>query len=128
MKRIRLLLAALALLLGIGGLAPAVVVSADSPTSTVCDSLTNSPDCSKAPPGGGLSLNNILGAVIRILSILIGIAAVIMIMVSGFKYITAGGDSSKVTSAKNTLVYALIGLVIAALAQGLVQFVLVKLK
>lgn len=127
MKRIRIFLAAFALLLGVGGMVPAVA-SADSPSQTVCSSLTNSTDCSTPPPGGSLSLNKVLGAVIRILSILIGVTAVIMIMVSGFKYITAGGDSSKVTSAKSTLLYAIVGLVVAALAEGLVQFVLVKLK
>ena len=46
-----------------------------------------------------------------------------MIIISGFKYVTAGGDSAKVGSAKNTLIYALVGLVIAALAQFIVHFV-----
>ncbi len=56
----------------------------------------------------------------------IGIVAVVMIMVGGFKYVTAGGDSSNITSAKHTIIYALIGLVIVAMAQFLVQFVLDK--
>jgi hypothetical protein len=47
-----------------------------------------------------------------------------MIMVAGFKYITAGGDAGSIGSAKNTLVYAIVGLLIAALAQALVHFVL----
>lgn len=128
MKRIRIFLAALALLLGVAGMVPAVVASADSPSQTVCNSLTNSSDCSATPPGGSLSLNKVLRAVILTLSVLVGVTAVIMIMISGYKYITSGGDSSKITSAKNTLVYSIIGLVIVALAQGFVQFVLVKLK
>ena len=128
MKRIRLFLAALALLLGVGGMVPAVVASADTPSGTVCSSLTNSADCIQSPPGGSISLNKVLRAVVLILSVLVGIVAVIMIMISGFKYTTAGGDSNKVSSAKNTLIYAIIGLVIVALAQGIVQFVLVKLK
>jgi hypothetical protein len=61
---------------------------------------------------------------VNILSIIIGAAAIIMIMVSGFKYITSGGDSSKIGSAKSSLIYALIGIAIAGLAQILVQFVL----
>jgi hypothetical protein len=67
-----------------------------------------------------------LTSVINILSILVGVVAVIMVIYGGFKYITSGGDSGKVTSAKNTIVYALIGLVIAALAQVIVRFVLAK--
>ena len=47
-----------------------------------------------------------------------------MVIVSGLKYITASGDSSSISSAKNTLIYALVGLAIAALAQIMVHFVL----
>jgi hypothetical protein len=49
-----------------------------------------------------------------------------MVIYGGFKYITSGGDSGKVTSAKNTIVYAAIGLVVVALAQFIVKFVLGK--
>ena len=75
-------------------------------------------DCS----GGGVI--TAISAAVTILSIVIGAAAVIMILASGFKYITAGGDSAKVSSAKTTLIYALVGVAIAALAQALVHFVL----
>jgi hypothetical protein len=57
---------------------------------------------------------------------LVGVVAVIMFIVGGFRYITSAGDSSKVSSAKNTLVYAIIGLVVVALAQAIVLFVLNK--
>jgi hypothetical protein len=69
---------------------------------------------------------NITGTAVSILSLVVGAAAVIMIMVGGFKYITSGGDANKVGNAKNTLVYALIGLVIAVLAQLLVHYVIFK--
>jgi hypothetical protein len=61
---------------------------------------------------------------VNILSLVVGAAAIIVIIVSGFKYITSGGDSGKVGNAKNTLIYALVGLAIAALAQVLVHFIL----
>ena len=47
-----------------------------------------------------------------------------MIIVSAFKYITSGGDSNKVASAKSSLIYAIIGLVIVGLAQFIVNFVI----
>jgi hypothetical protein len=47
-----------------------------------------------------------------------------MIVFGGFKYITSGGDSNNVSGAKNTIIYAIIGLVIVALAQLIVHFVL----
>jgi hypothetical protein len=50
-----------------------------------------------------------------------------MIIIGGFRYITAGGDSNNVSAAKNTIIYAIIGLVIVAFAQIIVQFVLNKI-
>lgn len=126
MKRIRLFLAALSLLIGVGSMTP-VIVSAATPQQTVCSTLGSNPQCSTTP-ANSVSINNIIKAVINLLSFFVGLIAVIMIMVSGYKYITAGGDSNKVSNAKNTLVYAIIGLVVAALAQSLVKFVLTKVK
>jgi hypothetical protein len=61
---------------------------------------------------------------INLFSIIIGIVAVIMIIVAGLRYVTAGGDANSIGSAKNTLIYAVIGLIVAALAQIIVRFVL----
>ncbi len=74
-----------------------------------------------------LTLNNIIRRIINILSAVVGIVAVIMIIVGGFRYITSGGSDTSVTSAKNTILYAIIGLVIVALAQILVRFTLSKI-
>jgi len=78
--------------------------------------------CNKAQSEA--SINNTLDNVINIFSVIVGIVAVVMIIVGGFKYITSSGDSSKVSSAKNTILYAIIGLVVVALAQIIVRFVL----
>lgn len=69
-------------------------------------------------------LNNIIKTIINIVSIVVGVVAVIMIVFGGLKYITSGGESSNVSSAKNTIIYAIIGLVVVALAQFIVRFVL----
>lgn len=53
----------------------------------------------------------------------IGLIAVVMLVFGGFKYIISGGDSAKVTSAKNTIIYAIIGLIIVILAYAIVNFV-----
>lgn len=70
------------------------------------------------------SLDALIAKIIDIISVIVGIIAVVMIIIGGFKYITSGGDSGKVTSAKNTIIYAIVGLVIVALAQFIVKFVL----
>lgn len=69
-------------------------------------------------------LNNLIKTIINIVSIVVGVVAVIMIIFGGLKYITSGGESSNVSSAKNTIIYAIIGLVVVALAQFIVRFVL----
>lgn len=66
---------------------------------------------------------NAVSAAVEILSIVAGIIAVIMLIISGFRYITSGGESGRVAAAKNTLIYALVGIAIVALAQFLVHFV-----
>lgn len=55
---------------------------------------------------------------------IVGIVAVIMLIIGGIKYVVSGGDSKKVTDAKNTVLYAIIGLVIAFLAFAIVNFVI----
>lgn len=65
-----------------------------------------------------------VGNAINLISWVVGIISVIMIILGGLKYIMSSGDSSKIDSAKNTILYAVIGLVIVALAQIIVLFVL----
>ncbi len=55
---------------------------------------------------------------------IVGIIAVVMLIIGGIKYVISGGDSKKVTDAKNTVLYAIIGLVIAFLAFAIVNFVI----
>lgn len=71
-------------------------------------------------------VNNIIKTILNIFSVIVGIVAVVMIVVAGFKYITSGGKDESVKGAKNTILYAIIGLVVVALAQIVVQFVLSK--
>ena len=76
----------------------------------------------------GVQLNSLVTSVISLLSWAIGVVAVFMIIVGGFKYITSGGDTAGVTAAKNTILYAIIGLVIVALAQVIVKFILGRIS
>ncbi|MBA3758807.1 hypothetical protein H0X10_04245 [Candidatus Saccharibacteria bacterium] len=68
-------------------------------------------------------INDIVATVVNILSFIVGAVAVIMIIVAGFKYVTSGGDSNSISGAKSTLLYAIVGLIIVAMAQFLVKFV-----
>ncbi len=74
----------------------------------------------------GNGITGLIKTIINVLSIIVGVVAVIMIIIGGFRYITSGGKQESVTGAKNTILYAVIGLVIVALAQIIVRFVLTK--
>jgi hypothetical protein len=79
-----------------------------------------------AASGGGSSpdLNTTIGKVVNLLSSLVGVLAVIMLIVGGFRYVTSGGNQENTKNARNTIIYALVGLVIVGLAQSIVRFVL----
>lgn len=127
-KEICLSLAAFSLI-AVPLLVPATVFAADNTTiiNDVCsgsnlDATGNSSNCDTN--NNGQSLNAILAQIIKIFSIIVGFISVVMIIIGGIKYITSGGDSGNVSGAKNTIIYAIIGLIVVVLAQVLVHFVL----
>lgn len=85
-------------------------------------------ECPSGEADASDTVERIVKLVINIFSWVVGIIAVIMIIVGGLKYITSSGDSGNVTGAKNTILYAVVGLVVVALAQFVVRFVLDKVK
>lgn len=99
--------------------------NADTAKDAVCQGIGLASDGNGCDTSntGGTTVESMIHTVISLISYAAGIIAVIMIIISGYKYMTAAGESSKVTSAKSTLMHALIGLAIAALAQVLVRFV-----
>ena len=68
--------------------------------------------------------DGLIKKVVNLLLWAIGIISVIMIIIGGIRYATSNGDSTQVTAAKNTIMYAVIGLVIAIFAYAIVNFVL----
>ena len=70
-----------------------------------------------------LHVDDIVLAVVNWLLFAVGVISVVMLIVGGIKYATSAGDSNKVTSAKNTIMYAIIGLAVAVLAFAIVGFV-----
>lgn len=126
--RIKISILALTLILSIGAIALPSTVSAQG-NEELCSGANlslsgDSKDCKKDETK--TKADNTIKRIINIISTLIGIIAVVMIIFGGFKYITSGGDSAKLTSAKDTILYAIIGLIIVALAQVIVRFVLSK--
>ncbi len=104
------------------------LTSAASAKDAVCKSLgatdedTTSGDCS----GGGTKINDVLKIVLNILSFVAGVIAVIMIIISGIKFITSQGDSGSIASARTTVIYAIVGVVIVLVSQVIVRLVLTE--
>jgi cytochrome bd-type quinol oxidase subunit 2 len=132
MSRIkRILFTTMASLGLIAPMAVPAIVSAQDIQDGLCQGanlkLDSSGGCTVDANGNAEdTVNSILTDVINIFSLVVGIVAVIMIIVGGLKYITSGGDSGNVTGAKNTILYAVVGLVVVALAQVIVRYVLTQ--
>ena len=131
--------AVMAVTLAIAG-AGAIGAKAFASNCTCTDSggtITYAATCTEAEKGmalaGGCVANapkledtvkNIINGVLYV----VGILAVVMVIIGGVKYTTSGGDQAAVTSAKNTILYGIIGLVISILAYAIVNFVVGKLS
>lgn len=83
-------------------------------------------NCDTNPDAAGEAVDNIVENVINVISLAVGVIAVVMIIIGGMRYITSSGESGNVTGAKNTIMYAVVGLVVVALAQIIVRFVVQK--
>jgi len=92
------------------------------PLDAACQSNAQSAICKSRSD----SLPGILKNIISTLIFLIGAISVLMIVIGGLRYVTSGGDSSGLTGAKNTILYAVIGLVVAISSFAIVNFVLGK--
>lgn len=139
-QKITLFMSALALFVvpALAVTAPAYAAAADN-TNTVRNALCKGANNLEVNPEGGTDtdcedsngdatgkVNSTITMIINVFSTVVGVVAVIMIIWGGLRYITSGGDSGKIGNAKNTIIYALLGLIIVALAQFIVRFVLAK--
>ena len=86
----------------------------------------DSTDCGGEDAEG--SVRTVIQTVIDVFSIVVGAVSVIMIIIGGLRYITSSGDSGNVQAAKNTILYAIVGLVIVIFAQTIVKFVVNRIS
>lgn len=69
-------------------------------------------------------LDTVVGTIINVVLYVLGILAVAFIIYGGVKYAMSAGDAAKVKSAKDTIMYAVVGLIVAILAYAIVNFVI----
>lgn len=127
-KVLQSLLVVPAIALSLGVLAPVAVNAADIPdcSGNATSGITGGVQCAQGDntPKSLFADGGIFRTIVNVLLYIIGAIAVIMLIIGGIRYVTSGGDSSAVTGAKNTILYAIIGIVVAVLAYAIVNFVL----
>lgn len=122
MKKLAAIIPAIAIVgLGIGVFAPTVHAACD-----VNGGITGSASCSKGDgqPEELFAEDGVFKKVTNVLLFIIGAVSVVMLIIGGIRYTVSQGDQNAVTSAKNTILYAVIGLVVAILAYAAVNFVI----
>jgi len=92
-------------------------------SSAVCTDVQNASGHTSADP-----VTYRLGLIVNIIALVAGAAAVLLILVSSIKYITSAGDANKVGSAKNTIIYVLIGIVVIVAARTILIYVINKIN
>lgn len=101
--------------------------------SAACDisnpSVMSGADCAQGngQPSQLVGDGGVFNRITSILLFIVGAVAVIMLIFGGIRYIVSGGDQANVTAAKNTILYAIIGIIIALLAYAAVRFVTTSL-
>ena len=111
-------------------LLPASTSAAYDPTAQGCSAAgqANSPVCTSSAADPISGSNGIINTVATIAAWAGGVIAVIIIIISGFRFINSGGDSGKVASARNGIIYSAIGLLVIIIARVIVSFVLNNIK
>ena len=74
--------------------------------------------------GNSTDLPSFITNIVNILLFLAGAVAVIVLIIGGIRYVISSGDSGQVQSAKNTILYAVVGLVVVIMAYAIVNFVI----
>lgn len=116
----------LALLLVVSGFFSVFVVSDVSATCDMTNlSIQSGADCAKGngQPSQLVGDGGIFNRITSVMLFVVGAVAVIMLIIGGIRYVVSGGDQNNVTAAKNTILYAIIGIIIALLAYAAVSFV-----
>jgi hypothetical protein len=129
MKKIRYMILTMGVVLGFGLATVPCMVGAVVAKSALDSACTG--DASTTPICQDRATDNVptfVKTLVNTLLYILGAVSIIVIILSGIFYAVSGGDSSQITRAKNTLLYAVVGLVVAILSYAIVNFVITTFK
>jgi hypothetical protein len=112
-----------------GVVAMPMAVSAATPQEELCKGSGGSWSSNTCTtPGNSTTLQAFFKNIVNILIFIVGAISVIMIIVGGIRYVVSNGDQAAVTGAKNTILYAVVGIVVTVMAYAIVNFVINSIK
>ena len=132
MKKIKVLFTSLLLVVGLSFATVAVTAGpaaaqAKSPEQSACEGSGGTwsgtwpnGSCSQGPR----TVTGTIKSVVNVIVFITGALSVLMIIIGGLRYTISGGDQGSITGAKNTILYAVIGLIVSVMAYAIVNFVL----
>jgi hypothetical protein len=107
-----------------GGFDPFKAACSNTSDGAICTNTNGKNGIDGNPLAGP---NGLIGKVTKDVALFAAIAAVIIIIIAGFIYVTSQGDAGKVAQAKNTIIYAAVGLVVIGVSQSIIVFVINRL-
>ncbi|MEO7904846.1 MAG: pilin [Candidatus Saccharimonadales bacterium] len=126
MKQWKVIAIAVAMM-GMGAVALPATDSSAIKVFEGCKGNSSQAVCEASKKEGDKQVSGIAKKVINTMLYLLGIISVIMIVVGGIRYTTSTGDSSRIKASKDTIMYAIVGLVVALMAYSIVNFVVGRL-
>lgn len=126
MKRNVIVAGALAIV-GMLGVLSGPVSAAVCPPDSLNPAGNSLAECNIEPGNSPDDAKPVIQSVLEVIFALMGVVAVFVMILGGFYLMTSQGDSAKVTRGKNTILYGVVGLVVAMLAFAIVNFVLGKI-
>lgn len=110
--------------LGIPQMMPIAYAYSPVPDKAICDKAPDNPACVTNATDPVTGTKGVITRVSNVIAFAAAVIAVILIIFSGFRLVKSGGDSSKVAQARETIIYAIVGLIVIALSRAIVGLVI----
>lgn len=127
MSKIKRIITSVMIMLGVVAV-PVAPVFAEACDASPVECAQKGTDSVSSQKGNADDLEKNIKTIVNVLLFILGAIAVVMIIIGGIRYTTSNGDASATKGAKDTILYAVIGLIVAILAYAIVNFILDAFK
>ena len=128
MNKLKNILLSSLVVLGVSAVAIPTLAAVDVSANTSSSKILEGAKQADPDDGAGASVGDTMANIVNILLYVIGAVAVLVIIIGGIMYAVSAGDPGKAKKAKDTILYAVVGLAVAMLAYAIVNFVITGLE